>query len=235
MHEYRKTIAYGPLRTGMIDAAKATAVVAAGVGCAAEEPRTVSTSLVPPNPEMKLDLEHTALVVIDPRVDVLSPKGAAWAIHGAGATERKTVQNVARLFKAAKLAGITIAISLTSEDLGGPGCNFMPELEQYIDDGKTIICSPHKAYSPLPRVNDLGLRLRKRCIGQIILAGILVDLRIESHLRDFLEQGFEVAVVRDAVAGPKLPEGNGYLSTLINFRCIANALWTTEEAVKRLG
>ena len=107
MHEYRKTIAYGPLRTGMIDAAKATAVVA-GVGCAAEEPRTVSTSLVPPNPEMKLDLEHTALVVIDPRVDVLSPKGAAWAIHGAGATERKTVQNLARLFKAAKLAGITM-------------------------------------------------------------------------------------------------------------------------------
>jgi hypothetical protein len=40
---------------------------------------------------------------------------------------------------------------------------------------------------------------------------------------------------RDAVAGPKLPEGDGYLSALINFRRIANALWTTEETVKRLG
>ena len=237
MHEYRKTIAHGPLRTGMIDAAEATTVASAGVGAAdaAKDLRTASKNLVFPNPEMKLDLERTALVVIDPRVDVLSPKGAAWAIRGAGATERKTVQNLARLFKAAKLAGITIAISLTSKDLGRPGCNLMPELEQYIDDGKTIICSPHEAYSPLPKVNDLGLRLRKRRIGQIILAGMLANLRIESHLRDFFEQGFEVAVVRDAVAGPRLPEGNGYLSTLINFRCITNALWTTEETVERLA
>src|SRR5215470_16270425 len=98
MHEYRKTIAHGSLPTGIIDAAKATALAAPGVGCAAaaDQPHAVSKSLVPPNPEMKLALEHTALVVIDPRVDVLSPKGAAWP-RGAGATERKTVQNLARL------------------------------------------------------------------------------------------------------------------------------------------
>ncbi|MNJ80195.1 hypothetical protein D3C77_784860 [compost metagenome] len=46
-----------------------------------------------------------------------------------------------------------------------------------------------------------------------------------------LETGFEVAVVRDATAGPTTPEGDGYLAALINFRFIANALWTTEQTL----
>jgi hypothetical protein len=32
-----------------------------------------------------------------------------------------------------------------------------------------------------------------------------------------------------------LPEGDGYLAAIVNFRYIANAVWTTDEAVKRLG
>ena len=68
-----------------------------------------------------------------------------------------------------------------------------------------------------------------------ILAGMIANLCVESHLRDFLEQGFEVAVVRDAVAGPKLPEGDGYLAALTNYRYIANGLWTTEETVRKLS
>jgi nicotinamidase-related amidase len=61
------------------------------------------------------------------------------------------------------------------------------------------------------------------------------NLCVESHLRHFLEVGFEVAVVRDAVAAPKLPDGDGYLAALINFRFIANGLWTTDETVSRLA
>jgi nicotinamidase-related amidase len=49
-----------------------------------------------------------------------------------------------------------------------------------------------------------------------------------------LEQGFEVAVVKDATAGAMVPEGDGYLAAIINFRYIANAVWTTDEAVKRI-
>ena len=56
-----------------------------------------------------------------------------------------------------------------------------------------------------------------------------------SHLRELLEQGFEIAVVKDATAAAKVPEGDGYLAAIINFRFIANAVWTTDEAVKRMG
>jgi nicotinamidase-related amidase len=60
------------------------------------------------------------------------------------------------------------------------------------------------------------------------------NLCVESHMREFLEQGFEVAVVRDGTAGAKVPEGDGYLAALINFRMIANALWSTDETVQRI-
>ncbi len=36
------------------------------------------------------------------------------------------------------------------------------------------------------------------------------------------------------MGGARLPEGDGYLAAIINFRYIANALWTTDEAVARI-
>jgi nicotinamidase-related amidase len=61
------------------------------------------------------------------------------------------------------------------------------------------------------------------------------NLCVQAHLYELLEQGYEVAVVRDATAAAMLPEGDGYLAAIINFRYIANGLWTTEEAVKRIN
>ncbi len=49
-----------------------------------------------------------------------------------------------------------------------------------------------------------------------------------------LELGYEVAVVRDATAGAKVPEGDGYLAALINFRMVANGVWWTEDAIARI-
>lgn len=41
-------------------------------------------------------------------------------------------------------------------------------------------------------------------------------------------------VVKDATAGAIIPEGDGYLAALIHFRMIANTVWNTDEAVKRM-
>ncbi|MFQ5677408.1 MAG: isochorismatase family protein, partial [bacterium] len=83
-----------------------------------------------------------------------------------------------------------------------------------------------------PEANDLVLQLRKRGIDKVILAGMSANLCTESHLRELLEQGFEVAVVKDATAAAVIPDGDGYAAALVNFRFIANVVWTTEEAVK---
>ena len=68
----------------------------------------------------------------------------------------------------------------------------------------------------------------------MILAGMSANLCVQAHLHGLLERGYEIAVVRDATAGANLPEGDGYLAGLINFRYMANGLWTTEEAVERI-
>ena len=192
------------------------------------------------------NLSRLALVVVDPQVDFLNPKGAAWPFVGACVAENNVVANLGRLFKAAKQADVTVAISphyyypvdhqwkfeggleklmhsigmfdrkgvLTLEGFDGSGADFMPEFKSFILDNKTIICSPHKVYGP--ETNDLVLQLRKRGVDQVLLAGMAANLCVDSHLRELLEQGFEVAVIRDGVAGPLTPEGDGYLAALIN-------------------
>ena len=119
---------------------------------------------------------------------------------------------------------------LSLDGFENSGADFMPQYKKYILDGKTIVASPHKVYGP--QNNDLVLQLRKNRIDQVVLAGMSANLCVEAHLRHLLEGGFEVAVVRDATAAAMLPEGDGYLAAIINFRYIANGLWTTEQTVK---
>lgn len=118
------------------------------------------------------------------------------------------------------------------EGFENSGADFMPEYKKYIHDGKTIVTSPHKVYGP--EHNDLALQLRKQHIDQVILAGMSANLCVESHLRELLEQGFEVAVVSDGTAAAQIPDGDGYLAAITNFRFIANAVWSTDEVVERL-
>jgi nicotinamidase-related amidase len=69
----------------------------------------------------------------------------------------------------------------------------------------------------------------------VILAGMLANLCVESHLRELLKQGFEIAVVKDATAGPRHPViGSGYAAALVNYGFIANAVLTTEDAVNAM-
>ncbi|MBW8035586.1 MAG: cysteine hydrolase [Planctomycetes bacterium] len=218
-----------------------------------------------PDPGMEILLDRTALVITDPQNDFLSPEGVTWGVVGKSVQENNTVENIDRLFKAAKQAEIFVFISphyyyptdgdwkfggaleelmhnikmydrkgaLNLEGFKGSGSDWLEQYKKYIEDGKTIITSPHKIYGP--ETNDLVLQLRKRGIDKIILAGMSANLCTESHMRELIEQGFEVAVVADATAAAQFPEGDGYAAALINFRFIANAVWTTDQAVENIG
>jgi len=253
------------LAAGVAVSAAATTAAVTSVASAAEDPYAPPAKPALPPSDMKLNLKRTALVITDPQIDFLSPKGVTWGVVGKSVTQHNTVENLGRLFKAAKAAGITVAVSphyyfptdkgwkfegaleklmhkigmfnrSSPYDMTGfvnSGADFMPEYKQYIHDGKTIITSPHKIYGP--EQNDLALQLRKNHVEQVILAGMSANLCVESHLRELLEQGFEIAVVKDATAAAILPEGDGYLAALINFRFIANAVWTTDDVVKMLA
>lgn len=246
-------------------AAAATGLAVSGAQAQEANPYAPPAEPFLPPSDMELDLSRAALVVTDPQVDFLSPDGVAWGAVGKSVEMNNTVDNIERLFKAAKGADITVAVSphyyyptdhgwkfegaleklmhkismfdrkspLSLDGFEGSGADYMPQYKPYIDDGKTIQCSPHKVYGP--ETNDLALQLRKMGVDQVILAGMSANLCTESHMRELLEQGFEVAVVSDGTAAAMLPEGDGYLAALTNFRFMANALWTTDEVVAMLG
>lgn len=208
------------------------------------------------------DPAETAVVVIDPQNDVLSPSGKNWAVLGASVTENNTVEHLVKIFTAAKANGFAVFISphyfyptdhrwlfngplesdelrtdtfarlgaLTLAGFTGSGADWLEEFKPFIDDGSTVVASPHKVWGP--QTNDLVLQLRKRRITTVILCGMLANICVESHLRDLLEQGFEVAVVRDATAGPRHPEwGDGYQAALVNYAFLAHAVPNTAEVV----
>jgi len=96
------------------------------------------------------------------------------------------------------------------------------------------VVSPHRVWGP--QTNDLVLQLRKRGVDKVILAGMLANLCVESHLWELVEQGFEVAVVKDATSGPRHPViGDGYKAALVNYGFIANAVLATDDAVKAMN
>ncbi|WP_272010707.1 cysteine hydrolase [Roseovarius sp. ZX-A-9] len=249
-------------------AAGAAAITGTTATAATDEARAYYADPETPGlPQIDMDIVpgRTALVVTDPQIDFLSEDGVTWGVVGESVTEQGTVDNIEKLFIAAKAAGMPVFISphyyyphdhgwqfegtleatmhaigmfdrlgpLNLDNFEGSGADWMPQYKKYIEDGKTVVCSPHKVYSPAQ--NDLNLQMRKRGIDKVILAGMSANLCTQAHLYELLELGYEVAVVRDATAGAKVPEGDGYLAAIINFRMVANGVWWTDEAVERIG
>ena len=207
----------------------------------------------------------TALVITDPQNDFLSPEGVAWGVVGKSVEENNTVEHLDQLFSTAKESGFPVFVSphyyyptdhqwhfegnlealmhkihmfdrkdaLNLDGFEGSGADWLEQYKPYIQDGKTVVTSPHKIYGP--ETNDLVLQLRKRKIDTVILGGMSANLCTESHMRELLEQGFEVVVVKDATAAAITPElGDGYKAAVINFGFIANEVVTTEVAVERM-
>ena len=213
-----------------------------------------------PDPGLEIDSGRTALVITDPQNDFLSPDGVTWGLVGASVQANGTVGNIENLMKTAKASGIDVFISphyyyptdhgwqfggavetmmhsinmfdrtgaLSVEGLEGSGADWLAVYKPLINDGKTVVASPHKVYGP--ESNDLALQLRKRGIDRVILGGMSANLCVEAHMRELIEQGFEVAVVKDATAAAQTPDIDGYAAAVTNFRFLASTVWTTEQA-----
>lgn len=214
---------------------------------------------------LHFDPANTALVVTDPQNDFLSPDGVTWGVVGESVTKNDTVLHLDQLFATAKAEGFPVFVSphyyfphdhqwhfegtlegmmhkigmfdrpdaLSLAGFEGSGADWLARYKKYIEDGKTVVTSPHKVYGP--ETNDLVLQLRKRGIDRVILAGMSANLCTESHMRELIEQGFDVTVVADATAAAVTPElGDGYASALTNFNFIANAVVSTKQALAEM-
>jgi len=209
-----------------------------------------------------LDKARTAVVITDPQNDFLAEDGKLHALVAENLAELGTVENIETLMQTAKSQDVALAVdplvytavdtdwsragalqrqlldlkalyrtSLSDpEGFEGSGADFYAPYKPYIHDGKTIVVAPHKMYGP--ESNDLIYQLRSRGIDTVVLAGLVANLCVDSHMRALMENGFKVYVVKDAVAAPGT---EAYNAALVNYSMIANGVLTTEEAVMALG
>jgi nicotinamidase-related amidase len=230
-----------------------------------ETPMSQTYDDILPKPGFTVEKGRTAVVVTDPQRDFLSEDGVVWQVVGDSVDENRTVEHLAELIDAAHRAAVPVFVSphyyyphdhrwefggalekmmhavgmfdregaLTTNGFDGSGADWHEPLRHLIEHENCVVASPHKVYGP--ESNDLVLQLRKRGVDKVILAGMSANLCVEAHLRELTEQGFEVAVVKDATAGAKLPGGDFYQAALLNFRMIASAVLSTGEAVQAIG
>ena len=214
-----------------------------------------------PDPGFIID-ETTAIVITDPQNDFLSPQGVTWGVVGESVTANNTVENLETLFQLAEANGIHVFISphyyykhdhswkfegaletlmhninmfergdqLNKEGFEGSGADFLDRYKKYIDKDFVTVVGPHKVFGP--EQNDLSLQMRKQKIDKVILAGMSGNLCVESHMRELLEDGFEVSVVGNATASAIIPGYDGNEAAQTNFRFIASHVYTTEELVQ---
>lgn len=204
------------------------------------------------------DHATTALLITDPQNDFMSETGKGWGLVGENVTRLGTNGHIETLMATAKSADVQVFVSphgyfehddhwhdrgpiqalmnqtgmlkvdgpTSYTDFEGSGADFYAPLKAMILDGDTVISTPHKIYGP--DSNDLALQLRKRGIQTVILGGFVANLCVDSHMRELIEQGFNVIVVNDAVGAPG---EDAYNAAMLNASMIANAVWSTEEAV----
>ncbi|NLR91639.1 cysteine hydrolase [Flammeovirga agarivorans] len=217
---------------------------------------TISAQL--PDPGFIID-EYTAIVMTDPQHDFLSPEGVAWDVVGKSVTENNTVENLESIFVLAKEHGIPVFVSphyyykhdhtwkfegaleelmhhinmfdredqLVVEGFEGSGADWLERYKKYIDQDYVTVASPHKIFGP--EQNDLSLQLRKQKIDKVILCGMSGNLCVESHMRELIEDGFEVAVVGDATGSAQVPGFDGNAAAQTNFKMISSHVYSTKE------
>ena len=71
------------------------------------DPQTPGLPVVP----FDVTAGNTALVITDPQIDFLSEDGVTWGVVGNSVTEQGTVENLEKLFIAAKATGMPVFIS----------------------------------------------------------------------------------------------------------------------------
>lgn len=201
---------------------------------------------------VEITAERTALLVTDPQVDFLKPESVVWDKVGETVEENAVVEKLRTLREAANEGDVPVFYSphyyedaefdewehlntideimfdTRMFDVDGGGSEFVPELEP---DANTFVLSPHKQLSGFWS-NDVQVQLRQRGVDTLVLAGMSANLCVESHLRDAVENGFEVLAVTDATAAA----GEDALdAALTNYNFIAHETATTEEVADRLA
>lgn len=200
--------------------------------------------------ETTIDWTRTGLLLVDPQHDVLHPSGALWNLVGEQVTKLDIPGKLRALRDAAESAGVPVfyaSVSVTEEEYAtwparnglhkamastkamvpGKGGRFAEGLEP---TDKTIILVPRKG--PSPAASDINIQLRQRRIEGVVVAGMVANLCVESHVRELTDAGFDAIVASDAIA---TTDDVSLSATLANFGLLATGLLSSAELLASLA
>ncbi|MFM0527296.1 cysteine hydrolase [Paraburkholderia strydomiana] len=216
-------------------------------------------------PEIQLEKERTALVLVDIQNDFLTEGGKYYVLIEDLMKRNNVNMNLEALLQAAKDHDYPVFMSphyffphdhkgkthlSPMEDLalhGGVVGRESPLHMHDVPEGGADVPDRFRKYMEdenttvvsrhvtYAPTNDLAYMLRRRKIETVIMAGPVANLCLEDHMRNLIRDGFQTVMVRDAVAAAANEEGSGLDAAMINWRFMANAVWDTAKTVQQMA
>lgn len=204
--------------------------------------------------ELSYEREITALLVIDPYNDFISEGGKVWDRVKTVADANNCVPNMLSVLDAARQASLRVFYALHHRYRPGDY-----ETWKYIAPTQTkawrgkifeegtwggeiregfepkpgdVVALEHWGSSGFANT-DLDHQLKVHGIDRLIVMGLLANTCVEATVRFAAELGYDVTVVKDAMAS--LTEEEMYASLEVNLPNYANAIVTTNEIVDALS
>jgi len=192
----------------------------------------------------------TALLVVDPYNDFISEGGKIWPRIKAVAEANNCVPHMLQILNAARQAKIRVFYAMhhryrtgdyaswkciapiqrdawrhKSFEFGTWGGEFRAE---FVPQPSDTVASEHWCSSGFANT-DLDLQLKKHGIHRIIVIGLIAHTCIEATVRFAAELGYDVTVIKDAVAD--YTDEMMHAALDINMPNYASAILTTNEVV----
>jgi nicotinamidase-related amidase len=203
---------------------------------------------------LSYEKDVTALLVVDPYNDFISEGGKIWPRIKAVAEANNCVPHMRQVLTAARDARLRVFFAMhhryrpgdyenwkyiapiqraawqrKSFEAGTWGGEFRSEFQPAPGE---IVASEHWCSSGFANT-DLDLQLKRHGIHRLIVIGLIAHTCIEATVRFAAELGYDVTVVRDAVAD--YSDEMMHAALELNMPNYASAIVTTEEVLSALA
>jgi nicotinamidase-related amidase len=187
-----------------------------------------------PRPSLTLEPEHTALVIVECQNGVVGPAGALPELAAAAAP---VLPVIGRLARAARKAGTRVVHLTYVPAFDGRSANRNTPLQQAIQaamsgwtdghpgtqvvdeigvDPGDLVLPRHSGMSPT-HSTELFALLRNLGVRTVVLAGVSLNVAIPVAAIELADEGFSVAIARDAVAGTPAEHAESILRYTLRF------------------
>ncbi len=203
---------------------------------------------------MPNDRNVTGLLVIDPYNDFISEGGKVWSRVKGLAEANGCVSHMRQVLDAARESGLRIFYALHRRYRPGDYENWESIApiqraawkSKLFEDGTwgaeiraefaprpgEIVVGEHWCSSGFANT-DLDLQLKRPGIRALIVVGLLANTCVEATVRFAVELGYDITVVKDAVAS--LSDDEMHAALEVNLPHYASAIVTADEAVASIS